>query len=53
MLEDFLWFVLNPAFGLVKFRPGHIPWHKYWLFFAPVDYVVFTIVGSFLFAYAF
>src|SRR5512136_2676268 len=27
-MEDCLWFVLNPAYGLAKFRPGHIPWHK-------------------------
>src|SRR4051812_4427103 len=25
--EDFLWFVLNPSFGLRKFRKQHIWWH--------------------------
>ena len=30
LLEDFLWFVLNPYFGLKKFRKGQIWWHKSW-----------------------
>lgn len=38
--EDFLWFVFNPAFGLEKFAPTFIPWHKHWLFYAPTDYWV-------------
>ncbi|MBK8915139.1 MAG: hypothetical protein IPM64_11170 [Phycisphaerales bacterium] len=37
--EDFLWFVLNPHFGLRKFRPQHIEWHrKAWWWIAPRDY---------------
>lgn len=36
--EDFLWFVLNPAFGLARFHAAAIPWHKHWLWLAPVDY---------------
>ncbi len=36
--EDFLWFVLNPAFGLALFSPEHIPWHIHWWSGAPVDY---------------
>jgi hypothetical protein len=31
IVEDFLWFVLNPAFGLARFYPAAIPWHKHWL----------------------
>lgn len=38
--EDFLWFVLNPAYGLAKFAPASIPWHHHWLFGAPTDYWV-------------
>lgn len=53
IMEDFLWFVLNPVFGLAKFRRDWIPWHKYWLFFVPVEYVVFAIVGAFLIWYSF
>ena len=53
MLEDFLWFVLNPAYGLAKFRRGAIPWHKHWLWCMPVDYVVFFVAGMGLFWYSF
>ncbi len=38
--EDFLWFVLNPAFGIARFSPAAVPWHKHWLYLAPVDYWV-------------
>jgi hypothetical protein len=34
---DFLWFVLNPAYGVRRFRPG-IWWHPRWAGPAPVDY---------------
>jgi len=36
--EDFLWFALNPAFGLARFDPVHAFWHKHWVFGAPVEY---------------
>lgn len=45
IIEDFLWFVLNPAFGLAAFNPDHIPWHKHWLWFAPTDYWMTTLVA--------
>ena len=27
LLEDFLWFVMNPKYGLAEFRPGRVWWH--------------------------
>jgi len=37
---DFLWFLLNPAFGLSRFRKGEIWWHGgAWLGRLPIDYV--------------
>ncbi len=45
LVEDFMWFVFNPAFGLALFDPAHIPWHKRWLWFAPIDYWV-AIFGA-------
>ena len=30
LAEDFLWFVLNPAFGLAKYTAEHVPWHTFW-----------------------
>lgn len=46
--EDFLWFVLNPAFGIAKFDPATIPWHKHWLLGMPTDYLTFSAFGLLL-----
>ena len=51
-LEDFLWFVLNPAFGLRRFRREHVPWHPHWLWGVPADYVVMLGVAALLYAFA-
>ena len=48
IIEDFLWFVLNPAFGISRFIPNAIPWHKHWFLSMPVDYWTFTIVSALL-----
>ena len=51
--EDLWWFALNPAFGLRKFRPEHIPWHKRWRCCVPVDYLKFTLFGGLLLWYSY
>jgi hypothetical protein len=46
LVEDFLWFVVNPAFGIKRFRREHIWWHApKWWWIAPRDYWVFSILG--------
>ncbi len=45
IVEDFLWFVLNPAFGWARFNPAQVPWHKHWLAGAPTDYWI-GLVGA-------
>ena len=46
LLEDFLWFVLNPAFGIRKFKAEYIWWHKpTWTWVMPRDYWVFGPIG--------
>ena len=40
VLEDFLWFILNPHFGVRKFTRANIWWHKRWFCSLPVDYWV-------------
>jgi len=30
VVEDFLWFVFNPHYGIKNFRKGKIWWHKTW-----------------------
>ena len=50
--EDFLWFVLNPAYGVARFAPVFVPWHKHWLGPAPTDYWVSLLVAAILFWYS-
>jgi len=38
VVEDFLWFVINPDYGLGKFSPSFILWHRHWLWIMPTDY---------------
>ncbi len=52
IFEDFLWFVLNPAYGINKFNRKNIHWHKKWILFAPVDYWIFFIVASVMMCYS-
>jgi hypothetical protein len=37
--EDFLWFVLNPAFGFKKFNKTYAIWHQEWVGIFPMLYV--------------
>lgn len=53
VIEDALWFVLNPAFGWSKFSPGSIPWHKHWWMGLPTDYWISTVIGTVLFAWSY
>ena len=39
-LWDFLWFLLNPAYGWSRFRRGAVWWHSRWLWRLPLDYSV-------------
>ena len=48
--EDFLWFALNPAFGLKKFKKENIWWHAdNWFIFAPRLYFIFIPLGVILY----
>jgi hypothetical protein len=44
LLEDFLWFVLNPFYGIKKFRKGKIWWHKQWWGPVPSLYWILVVV---------
>lgn len=49
-LEDFLWFVLSPAFGLRRFRREHIWWHaSAWWWIMPRDYWLGIPLGGALY----
>ncbi len=40
IVEDALWFVMNPHYGWKKFTRENVWWHKRWLLGLPVDYWV-------------
>ena len=48
IFEDFLWFVLNPQYGIRKFKKDFIPWHPRWFMGAPIEYWLFLPIGFFL-----
>jgi len=46
IVEDFFWFVLNPAYGIRKFKPQYIWWHaSSWWWIMPRDYYLFGLIG--------
>ncbi len=53
IIEDFLWFILNPAYGMSRFSPGQVPWHKNWVLGMPTDYLTFTVIGGALYIWSF
>jgi len=53
ILEDVLWFVLNPAYGLARLTPQAAPWHPHWAFGVPVDYLAFPVIGAALIVISF
>ncbi len=48
LLEDFLWFVLNPYYGIKNFRKGKIRWHKGWWGPLPSFYWILIIISGLL-----
>jgi hypothetical protein len=48
VVEDFLWFIVNPSYGIQNFSRNKIPWHKHWFMQMPVDYWFFSMVSVLL-----
>lgn len=44
IIEDFLWFIINPDFGIKKFNPKNISWHKRWVGPIPANYIIGIIL---------
>jgi hypothetical protein len=52
-IEDFLWFALNPGWGIRRFRRDQIWWHApSWWWFMPRDYWMYSLIGGLLYAYS-
>ena len=44
LIEDLLWFVLNPHYGIRRFRKGNIWWHKDWWGPVPALYWILLVI---------
>jgi hypothetical protein len=59
IVEDALWFALNPAFGWAGLRPclpGQAPcawWHVHWFMRLPTDYWTFSVAAGLLLGWSF
>lgn len=51
LVEDFLWFLFNPAFGWSGFCPARAWWHKRWFLGLPVDYWIFALAAAGIFTW--
>ena len=53
IVEDFLWFVLNPQYGLRKFKREFIWWHEHsWWLIAPREYFIYGPAGVLLYYFS-
>lgn len=43
---DFLWFLINPHFGIRRFKQANIWWHRKWTLGMPNDYIVGTAASA-------
>jgi len=48
IIEDFLWFIVNPYYNIKKFFQQKVKWHKKWFLGVPIDYWTFILTGSYL-----
>ena len=46
IVEDFLWFVLNPHFGWTSFKNGKVSWYTRWVGGFPLDYYLWLFVSA-------
>jgi len=48
---DFLWFLLNPYYGLAHFKQSYVYWHRQWILGIPLDYprgLIISLMIAFL-----
>lgn len=53
ILEDFLWFVVNPAYGIRRFRKEEVWWHREaWWWVMPREYWIFVPLATALYLWS-
>lgn len=53
ILEDLLWFLLNPAWGWRRFTPAQVSWHPRWFVGIPLEYWTFGALSGILLWWSF
>ena len=53
LMEDFLWFVFNPAYGIARLTPQYAFWHPHWILHLPADYLLLGPIGFILLSVTF
>jgi hypothetical protein len=48
LIEDFLWFILNPYYGIKNFKKSKIWWHKVWWGPVPATYWILLLLTAVL-----
>lgn len=48
VIWDFLWFVLNPNYGMSRYGPDHVWWYKRWLLGLPLEYYLGAVMSVLL-----
>ena len=51
IVEDFLWFALNPNYGIGKLNKQNVKWHTAWVGRVPLAYIVYPLVWVILFGW--
>lgn len=52
VVEDFVWFMINPHFGWQKYRRQDIVWHRRWFWILPADHWGMIVMGVALLAWS-
>jgi hypothetical protein len=53
VIEDFLWFIINPHYGWRRYNPREIPWHPKWILGFPADHWALLILSVLLIAWSY
>lgn len=53
IVEDAMWFVMNPAYGWAGLNSQNAEWHKHWLAGLPVEYWWGSVLALILLVYSY
>lgn len=46
LAQDFLWFVMNPSYTVLRYSKAFVPWHSHWILGVPLfNYIGLAMLG--------